>query len=461
MSNSGKSQADGINGIACKVRCSSVIISSAGFRVGDEALDLCETAGKAEWVKLLKKVALSRVRPALARLKSLVGGKTRSAQSSGNEELELACQEIREKNQRLEKLRQRLEKRERELTKLQAELSEAGNERRLPDFFDRDVPVFFVVGQGKSGTTWLRNMLNSHPEILCKGEGRFFERDFVQVALLEDLEKGWLKSVQPTSLYGAISSSEHLRTWIERSVWTDGENVDEHLGNLSRLVVNYFLTERLSKTHKRIVGDKTTFSSGKMLSEIGTIYPEAKVIHIIRDGRDVAVSMIHHMWNYSKDAGAFYDLEPEDLEKRDAYCKDSASALAEGLFTEKRLNSIARSWTTHVGKAIEYGPALLGGNYAEVRYEDLLEGPEEEIDRLLRFLGAEASEVTVKRCIETGSFEKWSEGRERGKEEASSFYRKGVAGDWKNVFTEADKRVFNKAAGEMLIRLGYETDYDW
>ncbi|HKZ26797.1 MAG TPA: sulfotransferase domain-containing protein, partial [Rubrobacteraceae bacterium] len=339
-------------------------------------------------------------------------------------------------------------------------LAEAGSVRRLPSF-DSSAPVFFVVGQGKSGTTWLRNVLNAHPEILCRGEGRFFERDFVQAAPLEDLEKGWLKSVQPTSLYGAISSSEHLRTWIERSVWTDGEDVDEHLGNLGRLAVNYFLIERLSKTDKKIVGDKTTFSHGEILNELGALYPEARVIHVIRDGRDVAVSMIHHMWNYSKDAGAFYDLEPEDLEKRDAYRKDPASALAEGLFTEKRLTNIARSWAILVGKAIEDGPKLLGGNYTEVRYEVLLANPEEEVGRILRLLGADASEETVKHCVEAAGFEKWSEGRKSGEEESSSFYRKGVAGDWKNVFTERDRRIFKQVAGELLIRLGYEKDYDW
>ena len=326
----------------------------------------------------------------------------------------------------------------------------------MPALFD--APVFFVVGQGKSGTTWVRNALNSHPEILCKGEGRFFERGFVRVAPPEDLSKGWLKSVQHTSLYGAISSSEHLRTWIERSVWTDGEDVDEHLANLERLAVDYFLTQRLAQTDKRIVGDKTTFSGGEMLGEIGALFPEAKVIHVIRDGRDVAVSMIHHMWNYARDAGAFYDLKPEDLAKRDAYREDPASALAGGLFTEERLTGIARSWATQVGNAVEQGPAL---NYAEVRYEDLLRRPEEEIGRLLGFLGADAGEETVKRCVEMSSFERWSEGRERGREDSFSFYRKGVAGDWSNVFTERDREVFKQAAGDLLIRLGYEEDHDW
>src|SRR5215210_6462239 len=178
-------------------------------------------------------------RSLLGRFRSLIGGKRRAARDSGGEE-------------------------------------PTGSGRRAPPFFDRDAPVFFVVGQGKSGTTWIRNALNAHPEILCRGEGRFFERDFVRVAPPEDLRRGWLKSVQPTSLYGAISSSQHLRTWIERSVWTDGDDVDEHLGNLERLAVNYFLTRRLSKTDKKIVGDKTTFSGGEVIEEIGALCPEAK-----------------------------------------------------------------------------------------------------------------------------------------------------------------------------------------
>jgi hypothetical protein len=63
--------------------------------------------------------------------------------------------------------------------------------------------------------------------------------------------------------------------------------------------------------------------------------------------------------------------------------------------------------------------------------------------------------------VEAASFERLSEGREQGQEDTSSFYRKGVAGDWKNHFTERDKRIFKKEAGELLIELGYERDLDW
>src|ERR671910_2869339 len=44
-------------------------------------------------------------------------------------------------------------------------------------------PVFFVTGVGKSGTSWLMRTLDSHPEILCKGEGRFFAADWRRARL--------------------------------------------------------------------------------------------------------------------------------------------------------------------------------------------------------------------------------------------------------------------------------------
>jgi hypothetical protein len=43
----------------------------------------------------------------------------------------------------------------------------------------------------------------------------------------------------------------------------------------------------------------------------------------------------------------------------------------------------------------------------------------------------------------------------------SSSFRKGVAGDWSNVFAEEDKQIFMKEAGELLVRLGYEKSHDW
>ncbi len=316
--------------------------------------------------------------------------------------------------------------------------------------------MFFILGRGRSGTTWLRTLLNSHPEIMCWGEGRFFERSFMR----EDFEQLELENIPPSSLYRAILESRHLRSWIDRSVWARGEETERHLINLTRLTIDYFLAEQLSRTNKRVVGDKTPFVSAEVVEEISKIYPEARVIHIIRDGRDVAVSLIHHMWNHAKSEGGIYDLTPEELEKRRAYREGSLVPPAESLFTRERLTRIATDWSTEVGKAIQDGPALLGGNYAEVRYEDLLEKPVEEARRLLTFLNVDRSEQTVKRCVKKAGFEQ-NTNRKQGQEDSSSRSRKGVAGDWAEAFTEEDKRVFKEIAGDLLVELGYEEDGSW
>jgi Sulfotransferase domain len=104
-----------------------------------------------------------------------------------------------------------------------------------------------------------------------------------------------------------------------------------------------------------------------------------------------------------------------------------------------------------VVRAMEDGATLLGDDYTEVRYEDLLERPEAETRRLFVFLGADASEKVVSRCVESASFEKRS-GRERGQENYALAYgkhRKGIAGDWKIVFTQRDREIFKEVAGDL------------
>lgn len=327
---------------------------------------------------------------------------------------------------------------------------------RLPDPRAR-TPIFFILGHQKSGTTWLMKMLDSHPEILCQGEGRPFGRDWRQEHL-----KQKRMSYPPTSLYNAILSSEDLRHWIERSVWSKREDPDEHLDNLTRLAIEYFLTQQLLKTGKRLVGDKTVLLSPEIVEEISKVCPEAKVIHIIRDGRDVAVSQTHHRWNQAEDQGGTSKTTPDQLAKREAYRKDPQKLLktGEGIFPHGWLRSFGERWSTRVGKTVKDGPALLGANYGEVKYEDLLEKPEEEVKRLLKFLGADASEQVVSQCVRAASFERMAGGRKRG-QEAASFFRKGIAGDWENVFVEQDKQEFKAAAGDLLIKLGYEKDNDW
>jgi hypothetical protein len=307
-----------------------------------------------------------------------------------------------------------------------------------------EVPLFFLIGRSKSGTSWLMRLLNSHPEILCRGEGKFFGK----------------KSAN--SLHGALSRSKELKRWLGHNPWTLRDQ-DPDLEDIVAHTISYLMEEKLKNTKKKIVGDKSPFTGPGVVEEIASLRPDTKVLHIVRDGRDVAVSSVYHQWNNAADRGGRRKLSREKITKREAYLEDPGAfgASGESIFAEDHVAEIARSWSKSVGRAMADGPKLLGANYAEVRYEDLLERPHQEVERLLRFLGADSTEGVVRECVEAASFERLSEGRERGQEDTSSFYRKGVSGDWKNHFTERDKRIFKDEAGKLLIELGYERDLDW
>ena len=309
--------------------------------------------------------------------------------------------------------------------------------------------VFFVAGEMRSGTSWLRRTLSAHPDIACGQEGSFFGRDY-------DHEEIPVYVGPVSSLTRALAVSDEFRVWYELpwNLWADG--YEEDLRNLTRLSVDYFLTKEVARTGKRIVGDKSPQHTG-CLDEIHEIYPDARVIHIVRDGRDVAVSAMHHWWRLAKDRpGGVFELTPEELEIRDAYLEDREGFLASGrsIFTEERLGQLARRWNLRVGKAHRDGIALYGRRYLEIRYEDLLRDTPNVFRRILELLHARSADSMIERCILASSFERASN-RQQGEEDSRSFFRKGVAGDWRGVFTERDREIYEELAGDQLTRMGY------
>jgi hypothetical protein len=317
--------------------------------------------------------------------------------------------------------------------------------------------VFFVIGQAKSGTSWVRSTLNSHPQIACFGEGKFFGRDF--------------KTVNPSSggklpsMYSMFADSKDLKTWIGGAGHWIGANRDKerfqvelerHTKGLTKAAMDYFFQDARERTGKPLVGDKTP-AHVAYLQEIYEFYPEARIIHIIRDGRDQAVSSVFHWW---REAGrpVFSGQDPGILEKKRLYYKDESRFGPDGesIFTESSLRGLARGWRQNVERATELGPRLFGEGYFEIRYEDLLLEPDDIYERMISHLGADASREIVQRCVEKNSFQSRAKNRKPGEEDNSSFFRKGISGDWKNYFTPRDRQIFDEEAGETLERLGYE-----
>jgi hypothetical protein len=202
--------------------------------------------------------------------------------------------------------------------------------------------------------------------------------------------------------FKSLSELKLVRNIKAYILWARNGEPEEHLNNLTRLAVDYFLEQRRQESDKKVVGDKTPFLPGaNVIEEIARIYPEAKIIHIIRDGRDAEVSWTHHRWNRATDKGGIQQvLRPGEVERRDTYNENPQLALENGIFDEEELRSRAALWREVVGGARKDGPELFGGNYVEVRYEDLLENTESEAGRWLEALGARAGRKVVRRCID-------------------------------------------------------------
>jgi hypothetical protein len=311
-----------------------------------------------------------------------------------------------------------------------------------------DPPLFFVVGKAKSGTTLLKDLLDSHPEIRCGGEGRFFGA----VARVAD---------DPArSLQQRLRESNELRDWISRSSWTRDAEPTQVADVLTVAIVRRLLAGAAAGTPARVVGDKTPLSSVGVVAEIARLVPEAQVIHIVRDGRDVAVSDAHHRWNQPGVVKA--QLPPAEAAVRDAYRSDPEGFVRSGrsLFEARDLGAIARAWAERTIAAAGAGRAMGEHRYAEVRFEELLEDGPGELIRLCAFLGIECSHELATTIVRANSFERLTGGRKPGEERPDQFLRAGIAGDWRRVFTPADREAFERAAGPALARFGYEPNRD-
>jgi hypothetical protein len=410
--------------------------------------------------------AVKRMRALGGRLESVV----KPEGDGGNLELTRTREE-------LQKTRRQLAKRNRELAELRGRMGENRVDPLSATMFPRradgqeGVPPFFIVGPPKSGTSWLQATLNSHPEIFCSGEGKFFGRNiktdnpFGQwgAEVSRALTGLNYETADRASLYSALADSKDLRSWFRRNGgWTRKEDVGLYTRALVRLTMDYIFAEARSRSGKQIVGDKTP-SHVQYLEEIHEFYQEARIIHIIRDGRDQAVSTIFHTWRQAKDRGGFFPLSPEGCQRRDAYYEDRESfgPGKQSIFDEASLRALAVNWRESVTNAMETGPLLFSDRYFELKYEELLNNPETFFAEIITFLGANSDEKLVAEIVEENSFENRSGNRTLGIEDPLSFLRKGIAGDWANHFTERDKRIYKDEAGELLIRLGYERDNDW
>lgn len=97
----------------------------------------------------------------------------------------------------------------------------------------------------------------------------------------------------------------------------------------------------------------------------------------------------------------------------------------------------------------------------ELRYEQMLADPRAALARVAAHFELGADEATIDRIVEQHSFGRLAAGRSQGQSDDSSFFRKGIAGDWANHFTPPLRELYKTIIGDFLVEHGYEENLSW
>lgn len=272
-------------------------------------------------------------------------------------------------------------------------------------------PPFFVVGAGRSGTTLLRVMLDRHPDVAIPPESHFipyiWERRhrYGSDDRIERLE----------AFLGDLSAHHRFRSWempIDRIV--------DELANIPRPTLSQAV-DAVFRAYARAMGksrwgDKTP-GYVEHVTLLAEIFPEARFVHLIRDGRDVALSV----------------LDLHRLHRHPA--------------------SAAYMWARQVGLGRRAGQRLGPGRYVEARYEHVLADLEGELRWLCDFLSLSFDPALLRH--DEHSLERVPRRERRMHSRLALPPTKGLR-DWRTQMDPRDVEDCEAVAGSQLAASGYE-----
>lgn len=307
----------------------------------------------------------------------------------------------------------------------------------VKQFFPRE--KFFILGHARSGTTLLMRLLRLHPEVHCNYQAHFFTR------------KPLLKSL--------VDSAE-IEEWLARKSnrWNHGRDLSPLV---LRAAADFIMERDAAREGKNIVGDKSPSSviHGQVVRDMHSLYPDAKVVNIVRDGRDVLIS--ERFRNFVEES-KFLTAEDKRIISD---LKTDPAPFGNGrrsLFTETFIRNIAKRWADDLTEIDSEGKRLYEKKYILLRYEDMLAKPYVELSRLWKFLGVKKMGKTLEKKLlaemSSNPDEEWQTKRNEG---IASFLPKGQAGNWQRLFTSRDKALYKEIAGDVLVKWGYEKDLGW
>jgi hypothetical protein len=278
-------------------------------------------------------------------------------------------------------------------------------------------PYLFAVGAPRSGTTVLQRLLDAHPQ-LCVA----FETHWIPYMYRH--RRGVAEDGTVGMDFLEVLSENHRFTRLELDP-RDVRALFEPSGRVSYSAFTSGLFDLYgARKGKRLVGEKTPHYC-RDIPTLSALWPAARFIHIIRDGRDVALSLMNWKGVETRTMGPY------------------------PTWRHDRVGTCAAFWDWHVRLGREDGSALGPDRYIEVRYGDLVADPEAACKRLCQFLAVPYD----------GSMLRFHEGRRRNKPglSAKRAWAPVTAGlrDWRTEMPEDDVARFEAVAGDLLDELGY------
>jgi len=270
----------------------------------------------------------------------------------------------------------------------------------------------FIVGVHRSGTTLLRFMLNSSPRIYIPPESDFIPRFFLRNPQEQ------LNRKRVSTILNAIFAEYRFG-----SEWQgDPPHIDAFIQSMTSPTPSGFLATlygSYAQQHgAQRWGDKTPIYAS-YIDLLHRLFPDAQFIHIIRDGRDVAVSMLEKWGKSEVHVDLFF---------------------------------AARNWARRIKQAQESGSRLGPQRYYEMRYERLVRDPETELEALCHFLDEPylpemaQPQILGRKSVDPKSWE------------APIRRPPNIAriGRWRQEMSLVDQRLFQRVAGKLLATLDYE-----
>jgi hypothetical protein len=279
-----------------------------------------------------------------------------------------------------------------------------------PDQKDKAFMRYFLItGMAKSGTTWVQRICNAHPEMHCRAEDQF------------------------TKIWGRISDlTADYNSLVERR---DRERDQQGIDALTRDDAT-----KLFYAMVKITMDKapagTTWSGIKDLVLSGRgflqLIPGARVINVIRDPRDIAISANAHARRIvGKASNELTGIE------------------------DRMVVDTCRYWLQQM-RLVENARHGFPGLTHDIRYEDLAADFSAAARALMTFLDVDAGRETIEGLRRETDFKRLSGGRPPGETDPGSYFRKGIAGDWRQTLTEAQITIADEVCGDQLAAYGYD-----